>query len=451
MRREIVDRFAPPTYALINFLVIMAPAVAIELAGTAAGMPGDSMDLVATSFLIGGVHSIVAWARLLEEERIAVRRADMWISAVDALVVLALSATALILVVLVLFVDEHSWMADRGYPVFVLWGGIQLAAVALAEMTGRFVFWWLEPHEQRRERRARRTLLHPIASPEEPSMSTATDPSTQGSVQWRPLSPALGVEVIGLDLRAPVAPDVIDELVRLFDTHHLLLFRQQGLTAEDQVRVAGWFGPTLDESTDGTGATLVSNRDPAGRIREGRLLFHSDLAFTPEPILAISLYAIEVPGDGAPTLFANATRAAANLGDDLRAQLEGREALHVFDLREARGDRRFRAADLPDSAPRATHPVLLPHPRTGAPVLYVSEMQTDAILGLDPAQSERLLDEAKRVLLASDNVYEHRWQPGDLVVWDNVALLHARGDVTEAGTRTLRRVPVGTRAVTLQR
>lgn len=449
MRRQVVDRIAPPIYALVDFLVIMAPAVAIELAGTAAGMPGDSMDLVATSFLIGGVHAIVAWSRLLEEERVAVRRLDMWIAAIDSIVVLALSATALILLVLVVFVDEHSWMADRGYPVFVLWGGIQLAAVAVAELTGRFVFWWLEPHEQRTERRARRRTL--IQTLKEPGMTTPAETSPSSALQTRPLSPALGVEVTALDLRDPVEPEVMDELVRLFDRHHLLLFRQQELTNADQVRVAGWFGPTLDESTDGSGATLVSNRDPAGRIREGRLLFHSDLAFTPEPILAISLYAIEVPTDGAPTLFANAVRAAANLPNELRSQLADKEALHVFDLRDSRGDRRFRLAELPDSAPRSVHPVLLPHPRTGVPVLYVSEMQTDSIVGVDPALGEQLLDSAKRVLLTSDNVYEHRWQPGDLVVWDNVALLHARGDITEAGTRTLRRVPVGTRAVTLQR
>lgn len=156
MTHSTVDRVAPPIYALIDFLVIMAPAIAIELAGTAAGMPGESLDLVATSFLIGGVHAIVAWSRLLSEERIAVRRADMWIAAIDAIVVLALSATVLVLVVLIVFVDEHSWFADRGYPVFVLWGGIQLAAVILAELTGRFVFWWLEPHDQRRQRRERR-------------------------------------------------------------------------------------------------------------------------------------------------------------------------------------------------------------------------------------------------------------------------------------------------------
>ena len=80
----------------------------------------------------------------------AVRRADMWIAAGDALVVLAIAATLLPIVVLWRFADEHASMANRGYPVVVLWLGVQLVAVGLAELTGRVVFWWLEPHPRRR-------------------------------------------------------------------------------------------------------------------------------------------------------------------------------------------------------------------------------------------------------------------------------------------------------------
>lgn len=80
----------------------------------------------------------------------AVRRADMWIAAADALVVLTLAATLLPITVLWRFADEHASMADRGYPVVVLWLGVQVVAVVIAEITGRFVFWWLEPHPRLR-------------------------------------------------------------------------------------------------------------------------------------------------------------------------------------------------------------------------------------------------------------------------------------------------------------
>jgi hypothetical protein len=70
----------------------------------------------------------------------------MWIAAVDALVVLMIAATLLPVAVLWRFADEHASIADRGYPVVALWTGVQMVAVAMAEVTGRVVFWWLEPH-----------------------------------------------------------------------------------------------------------------------------------------------------------------------------------------------------------------------------------------------------------------------------------------------------------------
>jgi alpha-ketoglutarate-dependent taurine dioxygenase len=265
------------------------------------------------------------------------------------------------------------------------------------------------------------------------------------------LSPAIGVEVRGIDLREPLEREDLERLRALFDTRHLLHFARQLLSGDEQRRVVASFGQPLDESADHRGYTYVSNVRPDGVIREGSLLFHSDLAFTDHPLDGISLYAVEVPIDGAPTRWANAVRAAERLPAALRRIVEDRKAVHVFDLRDARGDRPFRIADLPPSAPRAEHPVLLTHPRTGATVLFVSEMQTDAIVGLEPRESEDVLCALRALLYAPDNVYEHRWHPGDLVMWDNLALQHGRGDIPVVEPRTLRRVPLGSRGVTLQR
>ena len=147
MRRQVADAIAPPIYGVADFLVILAPALAVKLASDRGGM-GDTkgLDILIASAILGTGHAVVAGRRLRSEERTAVRRADMWIAAVDALVVLTLAATLLPVVVLWGFADEHSSLANRGYPVVVLWAGVQFVAVLLAEATGRFVFWWLEPH-----------------------------------------------------------------------------------------------------------------------------------------------------------------------------------------------------------------------------------------------------------------------------------------------------------------
>ena len=134
-------------YAAVNLVVVLAPALALKIAADRGGM-GDTngMDLVVASAAVGTAHAAVAWSRLQSEERMAVRRADMWIAAVDALVVLSLAATLLPITVLWGFADEHASMANHGYPVVALWVGLQLVAVVMAEVTGRFLFWWLEPH-----------------------------------------------------------------------------------------------------------------------------------------------------------------------------------------------------------------------------------------------------------------------------------------------------------------
>lgn len=262
------------------------------------------------------------------------------------------------------------------------------------------------------------------------------------ALEVTPLSPALGVDVHGVDLPSlETDPELGDRLRALVAEHLLLRFRMPGLTAPDQIRIAALFGPVLDESRDGSGWTYVSNVEPGGVLGEWAFLFHSDLEFTDDPVRVLSLYAVELPDQPTSTRFANGVRAAARLDDATRDRLAGRTARHVYPLLEPRGDQRYRLSEVDDGAARAEHPVLMTHPVTSKEVLYVTAMQTDAIIGLPDDESEALIARCWDVLYAPDNVYEHVWQHGDLVLWDNLALQHARDAVT--GRRTLRRVPVG--------
>src|SRR5580704_19305413 len=109
------------------------------------------------------------------------------------------------------------------------------------------------------------------------------------------LSPALGVEVRGLDLRGPLLDGEVEQLRGLFDRYHLLLFRDEQLDAGDHVRVCGYLGGVSDP------ASLVSNVEPGGFHPEFKLVFHSDYAFLPNPLQGLSLYALEVSEGSAPT------------------------------------------------------------------------------------------------------------------------------------------------------
>ncbi len=262
-----------------------------------------------------------------------------------------------------------------------------------------------------------------------------------------PLSAALGAAIEGLDLSQPFTEADQAELRGLMADHRLLLFRGQCVAVGDHIRLARVFGPVLDDERKGTG--YVSNVRPGGFVPEGVLWFHSDLAFTSEPCLGLSLYALDVPAS-CPTVFANAARAARLLPADLRRAVAGRSALHLYDLAGQRGDVRYREPVLgPESplAPRCAHPVLFTHPVTGEEVLYVSMMQTDRILGIDPATSEELIDRLFGVLYDESNTYRHDWAVGDIVVWDNVALQHARPVPPPRAPRTLHRVAIAEHSI----
>jgi taurine dioxygenase len=258
------------------------------------------------------------------------------------------------------------------------------------------------------------------------------------------LSHALGVEIKGMDLRQPLAADTAALLARLFAERSLLLFRDQELSERDQLRFVASLGPVSDalpppapDNSIGTGYYLSSEYADG----QGELRLHSDHCFLDQPLRGISLYAEAVPARGGDTIFASAMAAARNLPPDLARLLAGRVAVHTYIARERLGDA-MRDPNLPDSLV-AQHPVLWDHPVTGSPVLYVNPWMTTEVLGIGQAESRTLLD----VLLSyvSDPAvgYRHEWRRGDFIVWDNIALLHARTMYDPAEPRLLFRIQLG--------
>jgi taurine dioxygenase len=252
----------------------------------------------------------------------------------------------------------------------------------------------------------------------------------------------VGVEVLDVDPREPLDDITVEQLRAAYREHHLLLFRGQQLSGERQVEVLSWFGPVLAEKMGAFG--YVSNVIEGAVVPEGGLSFHSDFAFTPDPLEGISLHAIAVPASGAPTRFADAVRVVDRLPADLRVRLEGARILNVFDF-GAPADGRMRVADLAPGSPSCVHDAIGRHRITGEPVVLAGEMHTDCVLGMGPDESEALLDELFAHLYASTNVYEHQWVVGDLVVWDNLALQHGRPAFPHDEERTLQRVVLGTK------
>jgi taurine dioxygenase len=260
----------------------------------------------------------------------------------------------------------------------------------------------------------------------------------------KPLNPAVGAEIQGLEPRTPLDDDTIRQLRAAFDERGVLVFRNLDIDQDYQrYLVYTLIGEPVIPPEEQTRPTmLVSNKAEKGAAPYGRLLFHCDNMWARKPQQGISLYGVEVEPPGAPTLFVSMAHGWDTLPDKLRARVEGLEARHGFD--EAYPNRGG-DADVLDgrmAVPRSTvRPVGFVHPRTGRRLLYVSQQATIEIMGLSHDENEALLEELFAHLYKPEFVLAHDWRKGDLVVWDNIATQHGRGMVALNGpVRTLRKV-----------
>jgi alpha-ketoglutarate-dependent taurine dioxygenase len=264
--------------------------------------------------------------------------------------------------------------------------------------------------------------------------------------EMRPLSTAVGAEIRGVDLRQPFDAETTRRLREAFDEWGVLVFRDLDIDEDTQRRLVYLL---IDEPVPAPGEQaekvpmLVSNKVEQGAAPYGRLLFHCDNMWARTPQRAISLYGVSVVPPGAPTMFASMAHGWATLPQDLRDRVDGLEARHGFE--GGRYPNRGGDEDVIDSAFDESRSMIRPvrwtHPRTGRPLLYVSQQATIEILGLTAAENEELLAVLFEHLYQPSAVLEHDWRAGDLVVWDNIATQHGRGVVElEGPERTLRKV-----------
>ncbi len=245
----------------------------------------------------------------------------------------------------------------------------------------------------------------------------------------RPLAP------FGIEADPGLIESRPENLRRMFDEQGLVLIRGLDLSMDEQKALCRLFGPVIDTPLENF---IVSNVREDGYLGVQELLFHHDIAYLPAPYPGGSLHAIDVGEGATSTRFASGTRAWAQLPPALRERVAPLNALHV---KQRVFDRPNTLADLEPGDVCAIHAVVGKHARTGAPYLMVSEDLTVCIAGLSEKDSADLLQELFARIYAPDNVYEHHWRKGDIVIWDNLAVQHARGPISPV-PRTLQRVSI---------
>jgi taurine dioxygenase len=261
-------------------------------------------------------------------------------------------------------------------------------------------------------------------------MSLAFDAPVQApSFGLEPLSPVLGAAVIGLDLRQPLPDRTRRAVYDAFIRYHVLCFRDQHLTEDQQVAFSEYFG-TLERHmarNRGTGHPLVhivsnlgADGKPSGKVASTG--WHSDKSFRPEPSLATILHARIMPPNGGDTCFANMIAAYEALSDTDKADLEPLRVVHSWEMSRARLGLRATVEEIAD-APPLVHPLVRVIPETGQKALFMGE-HASHLDGFPFAEGRARLEALTEHAVQERFVYHHNWRQGDMLMWDNRCLLH---------------------------
>jgi taurine dioxygenase len=246
-----------------------------------------------------------------------------------------------------------------------------------------------------------------------------------------PLSPTIGAEVEGVSLGEPLDPELHVELNRALLEWKVLFFRDQNITHAQQVAFARNWGPLESHPF----ARVTSFNQPDDKPEVVRLekgadakgqenVWHSDVTWRECPSLGSVLRAIEVPPVGGDTLWADMAAAYDCLPEGVKDRIDGLVAVHDWINTFGRGmDAATRDALRPDF-PAVEHPVVRTHPETGRKMLYVNRAFTQHIVGLEPSESDELLDYLYRQASYPEYQCRFRWTPGAVAFWDNRSTQH---------------------------
>jgi taurine dioxygenase len=234
-----------------------------------------------------------------------------------------------------------------------------------------------------------------------------------------PVSPKIGAEIGNIDLTQPLSELEVKELHDAFIRYQVIFFRDQHISFEDQIRVAGYFGPlgkhvgvnTISKQTDNELVRKFHYDESSTRISGEN--FHSDQSCAEIPPLGSMLYNHTVPPDGGgDTMFASMYEAYDALSPRMKVYLEGLNAVHD-------GTRVFGAG-----TPVSTHPVVVRHPVSGRKLIYVNTDFTASIEGLPRLEGQRLLQFLVDHCASPEWTCRFRWRDHSIAFWDNRCTHH---------------------------
>jgi len=270
------------------------------------------------------------------------------------------------------------------------------------------------------------------------------------SLHITPLSFALGAQISGVDLSRPLTDEQRDHIEQALLEHHVLFFRDQPLTPQQQARFAASFGdlhihpiyPNVPEQPE------VLILDTAQTDVRDNAIWHTDVTFLPTPAMGAVLTAQHLPAYGGDTLWASGVAAYEALSKPLQLLLDGLSATHDF----TRSFPLERFGNTPQDLarweearhknPPLSHPVIRTHPVSGRKSLFVNEGFTTRINELEAAESEAILKLLFSHATRPEFTIRWRWQENDVAFWDNRSTQHYAVDDYRPQRRVMHRATI---------
>ncbi|HKM62592.1 MAG TPA: TauD/TfdA family dioxygenase [Acidisphaera sp.] len=256
----------------------------------------------------------------------------------------------------------------------------------------------------------------------------------------RKLHPALGAEVRGVDMRQPLDADTFRELHDIWMEHIVLVFPEQHITDAEHVAFTRGFGEPeifhqkIIRSERVKEIFRVSNVDEDGNLmppdhpvaQQVALAqsWHTDSSYRAIPCAGALLHGVETSRTGGETQFTNMYLVYDALPEALKRQIEGRKAQHNFAFLHTQANLKPLTEEEKAAMPAIWQPMVRKHPVTGRKSLYISPLYNDEVEGMSTDEGRRLIAELTRIAEEPRFVYTHRWEPDDVLMWDNRCTMH---------------------------
>lgn len=276
------------------------------------------------------------------------------------------------------------------------------------------------------------------------------------NISIKNLDAPLGAEIGGIDLSTPLAQDDVEAIEDAWRERLVVVFRGQRLSDPQLLAFSRNFGELDPPGPNPYGepfnklhpeinviSNVIENGKPIGNLGDGEAVWHADMTYVDVPPKAAMLHSLEVPPSGGNTYFANMIAAYETLPADLRAAAEAKVAVHDASLNSAgmlrKGYKEVR--DVRETV-GAHHPLVRTNPKTGRRALFLGRRPNAYVLGLEVADSEALLDSLWAHATQPRFAMRHEWRVGDLLMWNNLSVLHRRDPFDPKSRRVMHRTQI---------